>query len=160
MKKKLKETSSEKNIWGYFEDSKLIGPFSSEKYAETDKKARMKYSGKKHEYADVFSMTKQEFEDASRLDESMSQSQKKEFYERLNNEKVHFEFRKKDGTVREAYGTLMKDYLPSPAHSYDTRSSAREKMKRAFPEDSVLYFDLEKNSFRSFKMQNFLKYID
>lgn len=151
---------SEKSIWGYFEDSRLVGPFSSESEATEDQAKRKVKCGNKHEYADVFNMTKDEFENASRLDESMSQSQKKEFYDRLNKERVHFEFRKKDGSVRKAYGTLIKDDLPKPAHSYDTRSSAREKMKRAFPEDSVLYFDLEKNSFRSFKMQNFIKYTD
>lgn len=158
----VKDSKKTKNdvVWGYFQDATLVGPFGSEEDAEKDKAGRIARYGRKYEYADVFVMTGEQFDNVSRIDESMSTSQKKEFYDRLDGEKVRFEFRKKDGTRRKAYGTLMKEYLPKPRHSYDTRSSAREKMKRAFPEDSVLYFDLDKNGFRSFKMQNFIGYID
>lgn len=53
---------------------------------------------------------------------------------------VRFKYRKLDGSIRTAIGTLQKDLLP--------------KIKgtgRPMKEDSQLYFDVEKQSYRSFK---------
>jgi len=55
---------------------------------------------------------------------------------------VHFYFQKVDGTIREAYGTLSAGMLPVTG----------EGRKR---NDFVqIYFDTEKNEFRSFKKFN------
>lgn len=64
-------------------------------------------------------------------------------YTQMQIGKVEFSFKKLDGTVRRAVGTLCDiDYTPSP--------NAKKRMK---PDDDVMfYFDLEKNNFRSFRV--------
>lgn len=60
---------------------------------------------------------------------------------------VKFKYRKLDGSTRIAIGTLQKDLLP--------------KLKgtgRPMKEDSQLYFDVEKQSYRSFKKENLLEF--
>ena len=62
---------------------------------------------------------------------------------------VDFEFIKKDGSVRKAKGTLVADYLPAPAA--DSDGSTRKKN-----ENVMVYFDMEKKSFRSFVKESFV----
>ncbi|WP_289872854.1 SH3 beta-barrel fold-containing protein [uncultured Duncaniella sp.] len=64
-------------------------------------------------------------------------------YTQMQIGKVEFSFRKLDGTVRKAVGTLCDiDYAPSS-----------NTVKRAKPDDDVMcYFDVEKNNFRSFRV--------
>lgn len=58
---------------------------------------------------------------------------------------VRFYFRKVDGTIREAYGTLRTDLIPQT----DSTSDNRKK------NDTVqTYYDTEKQSFRCFKLAN------
>ena len=62
---------------------------------------------------------------------------------------VEFEFIKKDGSVRQAKGTLLAEYLP--ASSADSDTTARKK------NDNVqVYYDLDKKSFRSFVKASFV----
>lgn len=61
---------------------------------------------------------------------------------------VEFEFIKKDGSVRNAKGTLLAEYLPASA---DSNTPARKK------NDNVqVYYDLDKKSFRSFLKASFV----
>jgi hypothetical protein len=60
---------------------------------------------------------------------------------------VEFEFIKKDGSVRQAKGTLLKEYLPAPKADGTSRKSS---------DNVVVYFDLDKNSFRSFVKESFV----
>lgn len=63
----------------------------------------------------------------------------------FENKIVKFYFRKVDGTVREAYGTLMKDVVPP------VRGTEKKK------NDTVqVFFDTEKTEWRSFKKANLL----
>lgn len=55
---------------------------------------------------------------------------------------VHFEFRKKDGSLRRAVGTLKETFLPSLKGSGVRRS-----------DEVITYFDLEKNGFRAFRKE-------
>ena len=58
---------------------------------------------------------------------------------------VRFYFRKIDGTIREAYGTLRADLIPQTEASSDSRKK----------NDTVqCYYDTEKQSFRCFKLAN------
>lgn len=68
-------------------------------------------------------------------------------YTRMKVGKVEFSFRKLDGTIRRAVGTLCDiDYTPSP-------NSAR----RAKPEEDVMcFFDVEKQNFRSFRVTSLI----
>lgn len=63
--------------------------------------------------------------------------------ERLLTSIVHFSFTKKDGTLREAYGTLRSDLIATPAGE----SSA--------PNTAIgTYFDIEANGWRSYIIAN------
>lgn len=60
---------------------------------------------------------------------------------------VNFEFIKKDGTLRQAKGTLLAEHLPA----------LKENEKSRKPSDNVVvYFDMEKNAFRSFVKESFV----
>lgn len=68
---------------------------------------------------------------------------------RMQKEVVRFYFQKVDGTLREAWGTLRSDIVP-PA-GQDTRKK----------NDAVqVYFDTEKNEWRSFKRLNLAQVIE
>lgn len=63
--------------------------------------------------------------------------------------KVEFSYRKTTGEVRKAVGTLFNiNYTPKP--------QAENKPRRQRPADVVCYFDVEKNSFRSFCAANLI----
>lgn len=65
---------------------------------------------------------------------------------RLKSAIVHFYFKKVDGTVREAWGTLAVGRIPQ------TQESGRKKN-----ENVQVYFDTEKEEWRSFKKINLIK---
>lgn len=73
-----------------------------------------------------------------------------EFSNMLKEGIVDFEFIKKDGTVRSAKGTLDPAHLP-PAKPVDGDAVPRKKNESVF-----VYYDLEKNAFRSFVKASFL----
>ena len=73
-----------------------------------------------------------------------------EFSNLLKEGIVEFEFIKKDGTVRSAKGTLDPAHLP-PAKPVDGEAAPRKKNESVF-----VYYDLEKNAFRSFVKASFL----
>ena len=61
---------------------------------------------------------------------------------------VAFQYKKKDGTIRNAIGTLKADMLPP------IEGSRR-------PNDSVcVYYDIEKQAFRCFIKENFIKVLN
>ena len=64
---------------------------------------------------------------------------------------VEFEFIKKDGTVRSAKGTLEPSLLPPAKPAGDSEVAPRKKNDSVF-----VYYDLEKNAFRSFVKASFL----
>ena len=75
-----------------------------------------------------------------------------EFSNLLKEGIVEFEFIKKDGTVRSAKGTLEPSLLPPPKPEGDSEVAAPRKKN----ESVFVYYDLEKNSFRSFVKESFL----
>lgn len=58
---------------------------------------------------------------------------------------VKFYFRKVDGSIREAYGTLKADLLP------ETKGTERKKS-----DTLQVYFDTERSEYRSFKKANLI----
>ena len=72
-----------------------------------------------------------------------------EFSEMLRNGIVDFEFVKKDGTIRQAKGTLVAEHLPAPKADSDA-------LARKTNENVLVYFDMEKQSFRSFVKSSFV----
>ncbi|MDD6581575.1 MAG: SH3 beta-barrel fold-containing protein [Bacteroidales bacterium] len=68
---------------------------------------------------------------------------------RMKTEVVKFAFRKIDGTLREAVGTLVSDMLPKRDESTQTKERAKNYGVQ-------VYFDLDRNCFRSFKVASLL----
>jgi hypothetical protein len=68
----------------------------------------------------------------------------KEFQDLLHKEVVEFEFYKKDGSVRQAKGTLLPSYLP-PVTGGSTGGGGRKG-----GDNTCVYYDLDKNNFRCF----------
>lgn len=65
---------------------------------------------------------------------------------RMHTEVVRFYFRKVDGTLREAWGTLRTDIVP-PVEGNDTRKK----------NDTIqTYYDTERQEWRSFKRLNLI----
>lgn len=70
----------------------------------------------------------------------------KQFKQNLHNGIIVFTFKKKsDGTSRKARGTLDKRLMPNSLKVW------RRKTNRRAPENSVVFFDLDKQDIRSFK---------
>ena len=72
-----------------------------------------------------------------------------EFGKMLREGIVNFEFIKKDGSVRSAKGTLLAEHLPAPKADSDGTS-------RKASENVMVYFDMEKQAFRSFVKESFV----
>ena len=65
----------------------------------------------------------------------------------LNIRDVRFKFLKKDGTIRDAYGTLHRDVIPPTLGT-----------GRPLGFGLQLFFDLECMSYRSFKKENLISF--
>ena len=72
-----------------------------------------------------------------------------EFSKMLHEGIVDFEFIKKDGSVRQAKGTLVAEYLPAPKSDSDGTTRKQN-------ENVLVYFDMEKKAFRSFVKESFV----
>lgn len=62
-------------------------------------------------------------------------------------------FEKKDGTIRELRGTLRFDLLPPPPEPVE---GATPKKQRTLSEDVINAFDLEKQEWRSFRVDSII----
>lgn len=72
-----------------------------------------------------------------------------EFANMLHNGIVEFQFIKKDGSVRNATGTLVSEHLPASKADNDGKT-------RKSNENVLVYFDMDKKSFRSFVKSAFV----
>ena len=82
----------------------------------------------------------------ARLDEDLAGAESTRFRRALKNRIVSFEYTKKDGTHRQARGTLMKSELPA----------YRENRRARYNPRGFVYWDVDKGGFRSFLRANFL----
>lgn len=71
--------------------------------------------------------------------------------QRLKDGVVKFSFKKKDGSIREAVGTLQNDVIAPHLKGGERTSNVT---------DTVIYFDVEAQGFRSFKTTNFIECIN
>ena len=71
--------------------------------------------------------------------------------EKLQRGKTNFVFKKKDGSRREAVGTLNFDIIPTE----DTQFKSDERREER--DDQVTYYDLEKMAWRCCKTENILE---
>lgn len=79
---------------------------------------------------------------------TMTSSDRKMMKNLLRKHIVYFSFRKKDGSLRKAIGTLISSYLPA------LRGGSPK------PEHQMVYYDLEKEHWRSFRSYSFIKILN
>ena len=78
---------------------------------------------------------------------SLNREERNEFIEKLQKNIIIFRYKKRDGSIRKAEGTLHPKFLP-PA------KSDKEFVR---PEYQIVYYDLEKKSWRSFRSFEFVE---
>ena len=96
------------------------------------------------------------------FERKMSRQELDDFYKKLQDDIVEFKYTKKDGTKRNAQGTLKKELMPS---EQDLRKQYPDyddmmKMFKARKDYMIYYWDLEKNAFRQFHVSRFDGFID
>ena len=72
----------------------------------------------------------------------------------LGEGEVEFTYRKEDGFIRKARGTLCKGVCPG-YDSYQPKTD-RKPRRRDEEDTAYCYFDIDRNEFRSFKAENVL----
>lgn len=78
----------------------------------------------------------------------LNMSARKRMRKELHDNIITFKFKKRNGEIRTAHGTLHPDYLPK------LRGGAPR------PEHQMVYYDLDKNSWRSFRSYSFIKIVN
>ena len=78
----------------------------------------------------------------------------RELITRLGEGRVWFVYRKEDGTEREACGTLCPG-ISTEFDSYELKDSKKKQDK--WPTEQFVYWDLEKQDFRTFKASRLVK---
>lgn len=96
------------------------------------------------------------------FERKMSRQELDDFYKKLQDDIVEFKYTKKDGTKRNAQGTLKKELMPSEK---DLRKQYPDyddmmKMFQARKDYMIYYWDLEKNAFRQFHVSRFDGFMD
>lgn len=71
--------------------------------------------------------------------------------EKLQQGETHFVFKKKDGSRRQAVGTLNFDLIPTDDTQFKSDEPREERA------DQVTYYDLEKMAWRCCKTENILE---
>ena len=74
-----------------------------------------------------------------------------ELKKRMKDEVAHFTFRKKDGTVRQAYGTRVSEVIVRYEGALLPPEKQRQCTGSTFP-----YFDIEKQAWRSFRVESLM----
>ena len=74
----------------------------------------------------------------------------------LRSDVVLFQFEKKDGSIRVAYGTRNRDIIASIIGTTSASSGTKKPPREGF----ITYFDMEKESFRCFAEERFLGVVD
>lgn len=64
-----------------------------------------------------------------------------------------FQYKKKDGTIREARGTLNEDII-----NENDGTPTGNGVNHNYSDDIIRYYDLDKKAWRSFLYENFIKF--
>lgn len=72
------------------------------------------------------------------------------FRELLRKGEVNFSYKKIDGTIREARGTLDFNMIPEESHPIGTGKATSDSL--------ISYFDLDKNAWRSLRTDNLISF--
>ena len=81
----------------------------------------------------------------------------RDFRRLLSSQPVRFSYFKRDGSIREAVGTLNFDLIPSEhlPKALSGASDVRPKSASVFP-----YYDLDRCAWRSFDIRNFIGFVE
>jgi hypothetical protein len=79
---------------------------------------------------------------------------KDEFIKLLKEKVITVKFKKKDDSIRKMICTLSEDYLPEPSKIIE----GQEKKKKKDNPDTIPVWDLEKLSWRSFRVDTVVEY--
>ena len=80
-----------------------------------------------------------------------------DFRNKLHSGIFRFSYFKKDGSIREAYGTLNPDLIPG-ASSRQTGGAA--SAEEGINYDTFAYYDLSAAGWRSFRLDNFIGFVE
>lgn len=75
----------------------------------------------------------------------------------LRNELCEVRFRKVDGSTRIMQCTLQETFLPPPTDAYLKGILAKDPEESLRDPNQISVWDTEKNAWRSFKLENFLR---
>ena len=78
---------------------------------------------------------------------SLNREERNEFIKKLQKNIIVFRYKKRNGSIRKAEGTLHPKFLPPP-------KSDKEFVR---PEYQIVYYDLDKKSWRSFRSFEFVE---
>lgn len=74
-----------------------------------------------------------------------------QLHERMRNDVVNFAYRKNDGTVRHAFGTLNGEIIDEQLSRKPQKPASGRKRSGGYPDSVFPYFDLEKLDWRCFR---------
>ena len=99
-----------------------------------------------------YEVTYSDYSEEDELDESLNAKQAKSLIHDLKQGKVRFKYKKNDGSIRTATGTLKSDIM-----NISDKKVASARKRRTIPNTIIVYFDLDSKGFRSFRKVNFIK---
>ena len=151
---------------GNFNSSQRISQSSKlaklQKEFESKNGTQKEYKGK-HAKAAYDLLAKNGYEVAfndydAHVNEAMDSKAADEFVDKLRKSKeVKFKFKKvEDGSTRKARGTLDPETIEK---GLSNQAIDKAKKKRAVPDSIIIYWDLDKKMFRSFRKENFIGYV-
>ena len=79
------------------------------------------------------------------------------FRDQLRSGIYRFSYFKKDGSIREARGTLDFDYIPEQHRPKSLSAASDESPKN---HETFAYFDLDAQGWRSFRLDNFIGFVE
>ena len=98
------------------------------------------------DFRQIFEDSIVELETGKPLDEALTGTESTKFRNLLKKNIVKFRYKKKDGTVRTALGTLKKDMLPK----------FKTEKRPTYNPLRFIYWDTKRKQFRSFLRANFI----
>lgn len=96
------------------------------------------------------------------LERRMSPKQLRRFYGKLEEGEIQFRYQKKDGSIRQARGTLNAELMPKKTARSDWYRDFDDLCGKARNNRNfiVFYYDLDRNAFRRFHITRFRGYVD
>lgn len=85
---------------------------------------------------------------------------KKHLYGLFFNDIISFSFIKKDGSLRPSLGCLDKKVIEESGYVFKNEKDSSEKESKPLPLNLFKYFDIEKNTWRSFNLDTLVEVME